>query len=181
MKNRQQEEKTWFTVTRMKNMAIAIITIDLILLLVWFCGAIYILVNLETHCYEVQFITHFLILIHFALGMYVATTEGEITKQQEEARMRGKILIKLPYYAYSPLTWIFTGLISFSGDLMLLVAAVRNYAIIGNADECQNSRAAHIGFDVIALIISIVTVLWFVIFSIYSVANRKRFVPYQEV
>jgi hypothetical protein len=168
-----------FTVSRMKTVAIMIIAFDLFLLVVWLAGAITIIVYLDRAvCFNEQFIVHFLILIHFALGMCIANISDEITKRQDEAKERGRVLRRLPYHNYQPLAWIFTATISFSGDMVLMTTAIRNLLIIGDADECKNVRIAHIAFDAVAVTVSIITILWFIAFSIYSVSKKPtRLLP----
>src|ERR1700742_641153 len=124
--NTTTTSSSWFTPKRMKEIAIVIITLDLILLVIWFGGSIYIIVNLDIACFENQFITNFLILLHFALGMCITNIESEIEKEEIKHKIDnggdGKPLLYLPYQFYSPTTWIFTSIISFGGDVILLSA-----------------------------------------------------------
>ena len=174
-----QPESTWFTVDRMRSIAITIISLDLFLLVLWFAGTIYIIVELDVAlCFNDQFVLHFLILIHFALGMCIANLYDSATREQDEFRERGQQLIKLPFHYYQPLTWIFTAIISFTGDLVLLVAGIRNYIIVSNdevGDMCRNARISHIAFDAVALLVSCLTVLWFIAFASYTIDHCRDF------
>ena len=170
---------SWFTVKRMKRFATVILVLDGLLLLVWTCGGIYIITQLQYPCFEVQFITHFVILIHFALAAYIATIIGEITKEECAHRRRCLRLARpcdelqrLPYEFYLPLAWISIASLSFVGDVVLLAAASRAYQLREGLDQCQASRLAHIIYDVAATLISLVTILWFIVFTIYTIRHQ---------
>lgn len=156
----------------MRRMAIAIITIDILLLVLWFCGGIYLAVRLDTFCFELQAIIHFLILIHFTVAIFVCSLITELSKAlKEDPNVR-----KLPYSTYKPLEWIFTGLLSFFGDFILLMWAWRAYVIFKDehhTDECQDWRIVHITYDAVALFTSLVTIVWFIVFSSYTISSRQ--------
>jgi len=186
---------TWFTVARMKTFAIVILALDALLLLAWTSGAIYLITRLgEVECSEMQFIAHFLILIHFALAAYIATMIGEISRAQEEHRQKYDCMRKrvngmvgvakkrgerrlagmdreveqLPYHFYLPVAWISVAAVSFLGDVILLAAGSKAYELEQGHDECQSSRLTHIIFDVVATAISVVAIVWFIFFTVYT-------------
>lgn len=164
---------TWFTLKRMKTVAITIITFDIILLLSWLSGAIYLVTKLDTHCYESQFTNHFFILIHFALALCITGIVDEIEK--EELKHENKeITTSMPYQFYSPFSWIFTSILSLFGDIILLAAASHEYNTMHEEDECTNARIMHITLDVIALIISVISIIWFILFSFYTIKPQRR-------
>jgi len=170
----------------MKQMAIAIVSMDLILLVIWFAASIYLVVKAGVApCYDVEFFFHFFILIHFALGLTISNIVGEIEKEeylhqerQEQKRpvvAPSETLQYLPYVIYSPFSWIFTSFIALGGDITLFASAIRFYDIGGSlGDECQPDRLARIFFDALALVISIISVLWFILFAIYAIAPQRR-------
>jgi len=164
-------------------MAIAIVAMDIILLIIWFAASIYLVVKTGVApCYDAEFIFHFLILIHFALGLTISNIVGEIEKEEyihQEKRPANAVtpstLQYLPYVIYSPFSWIFTSLIVLCGDITLFASAIRFYDIGASlGDECQPDRLARIFFDALALIISLVTVIWFILFAIYAIAPQRR-------
>ncbi len=179
----------------MKITAYTVIALDLVLLvLVWLPGAIYIIYNLDTACFAVEFIIHFLILMHFALCMAIAWVASQIESEEEEYKekfheqflnraspatvtpmtsLTPPPLEYVSYRVYSPLAWIFTGLVSLIGDGVLLAAAIRTYNI-GALDECRNSRIAHLAYDTVAFSLSVVTVVWFILFAIFVIAPQRR-------
>jgi hypothetical protein len=160
-----------FTPKSMRRMGIAIVTIDVLLLVLWLCGGFYLAFHLETLCYEIQAILHFLILIHFPLAMFLCSLVTELGNAlKEDPNVR-----KIPYSTYKPLEWIFTGLLSFFGDLILLTWAARAYVIFQDehiTDECQDWRIIHIAYDSVAAFTSLVTILWFTVFSFYTINRR---------
>ena len=167
--------KTWFTWQRMKRIAIGIITVDLFLLAFWFIGTIYLSATRTDPCFRDARTQHFLILIHFALGMYIATMEGVVSAAENEARERGRVLKRLPYQAYGLLTWSFTASVSTLGDTTLLTWAVQDMIENeGTADACTTARALHVTFDTLALIVSVITVVWFVLFTAFTVRRKKK-------
>lgn len=155
----------------MKTFAIVILSLDALLLLIWLAGAIYIITQLEVPCFEVQFIVHFLILIHFALATYLASLIGEISKAQQRYYRTHPCheIQQLPYHFYFPVAWIAVSLVSFIGDIILFTAGIRIYQLRAGLDECQPSRLAHLIFDVVAILISLVSILWFIAFTIYTI------------
>lgn len=165
---------TWFTVRRMKTFASVILALDALLLLIWTGGAIYIITQLEHLCFDTQFIVHFFILIHFALAAYMATIIGEIAKEEERARRRAphRELQQLPYTFYLPVAWIAIATISLVGDVILLSAGVRIYQLRMGRDECDAQRLAHIIFDIVATLISLVAIVWFIVYTIYTIKRR---------
>lgn len=172
---------TWFTAARQRHIAIALATADLLLLVIWFSGSIY-LADEFVHgdaCYRaLQAPQHFVILIHFALGMFITNMEGAITLETERAREVGERVIALSYATYSPLTWIFTGLVALLGDITLLTWAVLAYTLIEeDAPLCRTPQILHIVFDSVALFISALVVLWFIVFSLWGRTRRRFTVP----
>jgi hypothetical protein len=166
---------TWFTVRHMKRVAIVLLTLDIILLLIWLGGAIFLLTQLGVApCFESQLVIHFLILIHFALGTYLSNMVGEISREERRFAVKypQQCLLRLPYHFYLPLSWIFIGIVSFVGDLILMVGGILLYQIRGGQDECQTTRLTHIIFDAVAVAISIVTILWFLFFSFYTIRSE---------
>ena len=164
---------SWFSARAMKSVGDAIIIMDVILLLAWISGAIYILVNYYTLCFQAEFVVHFLILIHFALGMCITSILDAIgmeLSRAEEARRPEPITLPLQFY--SPREWLFTSLLSLSGDTLLLIASVLGLQAYGDTDECKHARIAHIAFDSLALLVSLITIGWFIAFAIYTIANR---------
>lgn len=177
-------ESSWFTVKRMKRFAYAILIMDAFLLLVWTGGGIYIITQLEHLCFEGQFIAHFLILIHFALTAYITTIIGEISKTQDAHRRRYERemsprpyveLQYLPYTFYFPVSWISIAIISFVGDVLLISAGSRLYVLReGVGDRCQASRLAHIIFDAVATLISLIAIVWFIVFTSYTIKRKIK-------
>jgi ABC-type transport system involved in multi-copper enzyme maturation permease subunit len=95
------------------------------------------------------------------------------SKRQNHYNYEPKRLLKLPYYFYSPLAWIFTSIISLFGDSILLAFTVRSYQI-SIPDDCTNLRIGHIVYDSVALFISVISVLWFIIFGFYVISHKHR-------
>ena len=180
-----------FTPQRMKVVADVIVALDLaLLILIWLPGAIYLIYNLDTACFGIEFIIHFIILLHFALGMAIAWVSSQIDNEEEEYRekfyehfMNGPSPMKgnpvppplqyVSYRVYSPLAWIFTSLISLVGDSVLLAAAVRTFRL-GVADECRDARITHLAYDTVALALSLASIIWFVLFAIYVIAPQRH-------
>lgn len=160
----------------MKTIGWVIVALDILLVLIWFAGGIYSIVMLEQACFEVQLITHFLILIHFALGFYLASMVGEIDREQQKAASRGRRLIQLPYLFYLPLAWIFVSVTALAGDVLLLTAGIRIYLLRSREadDGCQTARFIHILFDSFAVLICLITIVWFIVFSLYTIKERRR-------
>ena len=165
---------TWFTASRMRNIAIVIVTFDIILLGMWIGGAGYIAHSLATiDCFHEQMTPHFLIIVHFVLALHLAALVSEIDKERHLHKTQtGRELIRLPYYVYAPFAWILTSLVSLSGDVILLAWVVIEYTH-ATADECESLRILHISFDLIALIASLVSIIWFIVFSIYTVREVR--------
>ncbi len=157
-----------------------LVVFEAILLATWLAGAIYIVANLEIECFEVQFVVHFLILVHFALAAYLLTVVAEISKAQENYKRKhpSRELTLLPYTFYLPVVWIGIALLSLVGDIILLVGGIRLYTIrssgggINEDAKCQTSRLAHIIYDGIATLISLVTIVWFIIYTLYTIKVR---------
>ena len=166
---------TWFTWQRMKRIAIGIIAVDLFLLLFWFAGSVYLFINRSVDCFRDARVQHFLILIHFALGMYIATMEGVISAAENEANERGRQLRRLPYQAYGLLTWSFTAAVSTLGDTTLLVWAGQDLVESeGTVDACGTARILHVTFDALALAVSVITIAWFILFTAFTVRRKKK-------
>ena len=73
----------------MKIMAIFIIVFDLVLLVVWFAGMSAILSKLQDDiCFNEVFIVHFFILIHFAMGMSIASMVSDIIIEEKKHEYR---------------------------------------------------------------------------------------------
>lgn len=168
-------QRTWFTWQRMKRIAIGIVTVDLFLLFIWYLGSAYISYNFTTPCFKAASVSHFLILIHFALGMYISNLEGVISAAENEARERGQRLRRLPPQAYSLLSWSFTASVSTLGDLTLLTWAAQDIQEnpLGT-DACDNARIFHATFDALALAVSVITVAWFILFASFTLRRRTR-------
>ena len=165
---------TWFTARRMRNTAIAIVSFDIILLALWISGAGYITHNLTIECFHDQSISHFLIIVHFVLGLHLAAMVGEIGKELRLFKSRtGKELLRLPYHFYEPFAWVLTSLVSLSGDVILLSWAVIDYTHAAS-DECDTSRILHISFDTIALISSVVSIIWFLLYTFCTIREADR-------
>ena len=176
-----------FTPQRMGITAHVIVALDLFLAVVWVAGIVYILIAFPSPCFVEQFVTHFLILFHFVLGLTIAGIGSQIESaeydHQEKQRtlsddpnVRVEPLRYVPYQIYSPLKWIFAALISTAGDTALLVAAIKAYQSASTSvpDECATSRILHITYDSVALVISLATVLWFILFGAYVIAPQRR-------
>lgn len=165
LKHHMHHYKHIFTPYTMKVTGIVIITIDILLLLIWFAGSIYNVSQLHVDiCYTEIFIVHFLILIHFALGMCISQIVDGIMKDSESINNESKKLLNY----YTPLSWSFTSLVSLLGDVSLLAYAIRSHIIVGDADVCKTSRILHIAYDVIAVIISLTSITWFIVFASYT-------------
>ena len=162
-----------FTPNTMKITGIVIISLDIFLLLIWFAGAIYNISQLDKDiCYTEIFIVHFLILIHFALGMCISNIIDAIMKEEKEI-IEKRESDKLMNY-YTPLTWIFTSIVSTFGDAILLAYAIRSHIIVGDGDICKPSRILHITYDVVAVLISLTSVIWFIVFAFYTLDHKKQ-------
>lgn len=165
----------WFTVLTMQRIAITIVALDILLLLIWASGGVYLLVNFRTLCFQTAFYTHFLILIHFALGIAIASVEGEIEKEGYRFRSMGQPMpATLPYEMYTPLAWALTACVSTVGDAFLLAAGALDYEIIGDTDACQAARLGHVIYDAIALFVSLATVVWFIFYAATSISSERR-------
>jgi hypothetical protein len=176
----------YFTPERMKTVAIVVVSLDLVLLVVWFASSIFLLVTADQVCYAAEFILHFFIMVHFALGMAISNIVGIIDKEQYEYRERllasglslavakTRQLQYLPYVVYSPFSWIFTALIALAGDTILLGSAIRLFQLGGDlGDSCQDFRIARIAFDTLATAISVFTIVWFILFAAYCIAPER--------
>jgi hypothetical protein len=169
-------QRTWFTAQRMKRIGIGLVTVDLLLLLVWCAGSVYIAVYLAEGiaCYTEAAIVHFFILIHFALAMFLTSMVCVI--QQADAKAHRKhhaVPIYLPVQAYAMLTWIFTAIISTAGDGTLMtwgIIDLSNHP--AGFDECNTARILHIFFDALALAVSVLTILWFIAFSVCTLKPK---------
>ena len=166
----------WFTATRQRRIAIALVAADLLLLVIWFAGSIFFAESFHggNACIrDKQAPQHFVILIHFALGMFITNMEGVITLEKEKERDEGKELITLSYANYWPLTWIFTGLVALLGDITLLTWASLEYGLIlEEHPECRTPQILHIVFDSFALAVSVLVVAWFLLFSAFRTRHR---------
>ena len=157
----------------MKKTAIAILSFDILLLIAWTANAAYLAFNLKLECFHSQAIVHFLILFHFVLAIHMANLVGEITREQFHASEAKKKLTLLPFYIYSPLAWILISLLSLVGDVVLLTWAIIEYRGI-EADECNVARITHITLDSVALVISVVSIVWFVVFASATIRGERR-------
>lgn len=167
------DRRTWFTWQRMKRIAIGIIAVDLFLIAFWYAGSVYISLNFTVPCFKAAAISHFLILIHFALGMYICNMESIISTAENEARERGQRLKRLPYQAYGLLAWSFTATVSTLGDLTLLTWAIQDVQENpAGSDQCDTARILHATFDALALFVSVITVVWFILFTSCTVRRR---------
>lgn len=157
----------------MKITGIIILVIDALLLLSWTAGQIYIICNLEEHCFTELFIVHFLILIHFALAIFITIMLNDIIKEEQKNK-GNKTPVILSFYNYSPLPWIFVSILSFLGDVILLAYAIKAY-IIAHDDPCMTSRKVHIAYDTIATLVSLLSIIWFIAFSFFVLRHPKNF------
>lgn len=165
---------TWFTAKRMKTFACVIVAVDIILLVAWVAISVYIAFNLNIECFHDVSINHFLIVVHFILGIHLSTMITEISKEERiHSQRSNRPLARLPYYMYEPLPWIMTSLVSFSGDIILLVWGVIDYSQHPSSDECNNARIVHISFDVIALLTSLVSIIWFILFAVLTIREER--------
>ncbi len=163
---------TWFNAANMKTMATVIVAFDIVLLLAWLSGAAYLAFYLETACFHTVSIFHFLIVVHFILGIHLSTMIVEISKEQRLHLQRySKPLGRLPYYLYEPLPWILTSMVSFCGDLILLTWGIIDYK--HENDECNAARIMHITFDTVALLTSVISIIWFIVFAFYCIREER--------
>jgi len=173
----EKEENGSFNAKTMKITGIVIVTIDLFLFMFWLGGGFYYISKLQDDiCFTETFITHYLVLIHFCLAMFITSLVDDILKEEHNLKARNKTLpLKLPYNFYKPFTFIFTSILAFFGDLSLLVYAIRQYILlIGINDQCQIARSLHIAFDVIAVFVSLISIIWFTVFSFKTIENSEE-------
>ena len=158
----------------MKTMASIVVAVDIILLVAWVSIAAYIAFNLNIECFHDMSINHFLTVVHFILGIHISTMITEISKEERiHSQRSNRILMRLPYYMYEPLPWIMTSLVSFSGDLILLVWGIIDYSQHPSSDECNNARIVHISFDTIALTTSLISIVWFILFAVLTIREDR--------
>jgi hypothetical protein len=164
----------------MRRIAISLAAMDFLLIFAWFGGSIYLARQFHDGdpCYRGgQTLQHFVILFHFALGMFITNVASIITLERERVLEHGRRLITLSYATYYPLTWIFTGVVALLGDITLLTWAALEYEeIVAHEPECRNAQVAHITFDSFALLVSLLVVLWFILFSAFR-TRHKTSVP----
>jgi hypothetical protein len=180
------------SVQGMKITGLCIIGIDILLLLTWFVGACVTLSKVGEHvCYAEIFKTHFLILIHFVLFAFLCVVIGDLLLEEVVKHQEYKEIIrqnplkkdditlyqeyhydyKLPYRVYQPLGWAAISLLSFFGDVTLLVFSTKIYQH-STEPECHAIELSHIVYDSVALFISSLSIIWFIVFSIYTIANK---------
>ena len=173
----EREENSIFSAKTMKTMGIIIVTIDLLLFLFWVAAGFYYIAMLQDDiCFTETYITHFLITIHFALAFCITSIVDDIIKEEHNLKARNRNLsLKLAYNFYHPFSWSFTSIISFFSDLSLLVYAIRQYILLlGINDQCNTARKMHISLDVIAVIVDIISIIWFLIFSFKTIENLEE-------
>lgn len=160
------------TVRSMKITGIIIVVLDIILLLLWASGGFYNISQLHNDvCFSFVFVVHFLIVCHFILTIVITAIIDIIIKEEKKANSRGRTINKLPYEYYTPLTWIFASIVALLGDVSLLVFTAMEHSSIGNDDECSESRIFHIAFDSLAIIVCLISIVWFIVFSFTAVGN----------
>jgi len=162
----------WNRLNVMKAVIIGILSIDGILLLLWIGGSIYLLSNKGglDPCFHEEFVSHFLILIHFALPICIAGILDSILLVENEEHTK-EYIDNLPYQFYSPVAWSITGVISLFGDIFLLTSGIVDHIHFGSSDQCITARKLHITFDSVATLTSLFSVLWFIVFSFYYLVN----------
>ena len=127
-------------------------------------------------CFQESDKSNFLIIFHFTLCASIADITADIGKEETREGIADGTITKLPYRFYKPVLWAITGVISLVGDIILLAAGSLVYQLsLSNGDLCTNSRIAHIVIDVVALSITIVSILWFIIFSFYYIKHKKDY------
>jgi hypothetical protein len=173
-----QPTETWFTTKRMRDIALAILIMDCILAVIWIFGAAYVLYQKKNNpdlCFGDQFVLHMLILFHFVLAMAVAGIYSEIQKEAMRYRDRKQPLPEvLPFEIYTPFLFFFASFIALSGDTVLLANAAIDYDIGDPTDACRAARIAHISYDTIALLVSVTSVIWFILFSTLTISPERR-------
>ena len=166
--------ETWFTPRAMKITAIIVFVVDMLILLAWLGVGGYIAHGLgEYECFSHQTTPHFFILLHFALSFYFVTMIAKIDSQEESFFHRyGSMPLELPYHMYEPFSWFFISFVVLAGDIILLTWGVieRNSHA---SDECDAMRSIHVALDAVALCVSIVSVVWFIIFSFYTIRDKR--------
>ncbi len=178
-------ERTWFTAQRMKKIGLTLVTLDILLILLWCAGSLEIAVYLSqgVPCYVQSATVHFLILIHFALAMFLTSQVSGILDIEDKARRKHKQPpVILPPNSYYPLSWSFTALISTAGDGTLLTWAIIDLVNHPSGfDECNTTRILHTLFDALALAVSVVTVLWFIAFALCTLKPPPRVSRHKKV
>lgn len=163
----------------MRNTGITIVSLDLILLVMWACGGWYNISQQGTDpCFSFVFVVHFLIVCHFILIVVITAIVDLIIREEKKAKDQGKVLHKLPYAYYTPLTWIVSSLVALLGDVSLLSFSISEFRDIGFDDKCRNSRIFHIAFDSLAVFVCLLTILWFLVVSFTSIEDTP--VPVEE-
>lgn len=167
---------TWFTVRRMRAIGNVIWTIDLLLAIMWFVGGIYISVFFNQACMRDEAVFHFLILIHFALWAKIDELLSEIQKEEMRFRDGGQLMPEmLPYEIYAPRGWAGVGFLSTAGDAILLTWGCLSLVLFADAgDTCQMARAFHIAFDSVALFVSLMSVLWFILYACVTLTVERH-------
>lgn len=164
-----------YSLKSMKWIAHVLVLFNFLLLIIWTIGAIYLLAQLSVAaCYQEEWTQHFLILIHFALAFYLTTIISDINREERRYDRASLVLTRLPYSFYQPLAWFFVSVSSLVGDALLLASGVHFYWLGVNDNDCQETRIAHIAYNAIATIISLFSLLWFVIFSTYNIRHPQK-------
>lgn len=173
MERVKRKNETIFTARAMKITAIVIFAVDMLLLAVWFATGCYLSFGMiEYECFSHQTIPHFLILCHFPLSCYIVSMISKIeTEEDYQEEYYGKKPVLLPYHIYDPFPWAIVSVVVLAGDIMLLVwASIEKDT--HSSDECDAARSLHIALDVWALLVSLASIIWFIVFSIYTIRQK---------
>jgi hypothetical protein len=173
---RKKKKEGCFTIVMMKNVFILFLAIDMLVLGAWISLEGYVLNHFwSDSCFQDNDKSNFLIIFHFTLCASIADIVSDISKEEARAEIRDGTIKKLPYEFYKPVLWAVTGLISLAGDAILLSAGTLVYQLsISNGDSCSNTRLSHIAVDVLALSVTILAIIWFIIFSFYYIKHKKN-------
>lgn len=159
----------WFSVKRMKYIALLLVGLNCFLLVAWLLGAFYLLSQFHVSaCFVGLWTTHFCVLFHFALAFCLASVIGDISREERRYKRISLTLTRLPYAFYQPFAWFITALASLASDALLLASSVRFYGM-QNDDVCQDARLMHITLTAIATVFSLLSVLWLAMLSSYNI------------
>lgn len=167
---------TWFNVRRMRILFNILWTLDLLLILIWAGGSLYLALNFPPACMESQRNAHFFILIHFALWAAINEALSEIQKEEMRFRDAGLPLPEmLPYEIYAPRSWAGLGALSGLGDVTLLTWGCQSLVLFaGSGDACQTARILHVLYDSIALFVTLASLSVFVFFAVFTISVERK-------